>query len=273
MPSSELQTMSGNGLPAIEVDRLGVHYSLRLTRLRTIRRNFLSFFRRGKSSRFWALRNFSLAVRPGEVVAVIGPNGAGKTTLLQTLAGIIKPSEGTVTVRGAVSAFLGAGAVFDPSISGRDNIALFAAYLGVDAADLRERTEAIIRFADIGDFIDAPMKTYSQGMRARLGFSIVSLTEPDVLLLDEVVSTGDEEYRTRSKERLLQMIEANRAIVLVTHDMLWVTEFCTRAVILERGAVAADGAPAEVVKLYQERAATLSASHESWRPRGRMGRR
>jgi len=255
---------AGHGPLAIEVHDLGVQYSLRLTKRRTLRRNFSSFLRR-RASLFWAIRGLSLAVRPGEVVAVIGPNGAGKTTLLQTLAGILLPSEGTVTVRGKVGALLGPAA-FDLELSGRDNIALFAAFLGVDRRLLHARTDEIIRFADVGDFIDARMRTYSQGMRARLGFSVASVTDPDILLLDEVVSTGDHEYRTRSRARIREMITAARTIVLVTHDMQWVDEFCTRAVVVERGSIVADGAPAEVVKHYQERAEQTPAARE---PRGR----
>ena len=256
--------------PAIEIEQLGVRYLLRLTRRRRIRKDFASIFLRRKSA-FWALRNLSLSVPPGEVVAVIGPNGAGKTTLLQVLAGIIKPSEGRVTVRGSVSALLGAQAAFDMHASGRDNIALFAAFLGATARELQERIDAIIAFAGIGDFIDAPMKTYSQGMRARLGFSVASVMEPDVLLLDEIVSTGDHEYRQRSKARIHQMIQGARAIVMVTHDMQWVAEFCSRVIVLERGTIVADGDPAEVVPRYQERAAT--APDEMRRARGRIERR
>ncbi|HEV8438215.1 MAG TPA: ABC transporter ATP-binding protein [Methylomirabilota bacterium] len=242
---------------AIEVDGLGIQYSLRLTRKTTIRRSFASLLgRRGGPRRFWALRGLSLTVRPGEVLAVVGPNGAGKTTLLQTLAGIIQPTEGTVTVRGRVAGLLGPGGL-DMELSGRENIALFGAFLGVDAEEMRQRADAIVAFADIGEFIDAPVKTYSQGMRARLGFSIASTLEPDILLLDEIVSTGDQEYRSRSKVRLREMIRAARAIVLVTHDMQWVLEFGTRAVIIDRGTLVAEGTPEHAVKLYHERAARI----------------
>ena len=245
---------------AIEVERLGVQYSLRLTRKATIRRSFVSLLRRRTGPRrFWALRGLSLSVRPGEVLAVMGPNGAGKTTLLQALAGIIQPTEGTVTVRGSVTGLLGPGG-FDPELSGRENIDLCGAFLGVGAAEIRARTDAIIEFADIGDFIDAPVRMYSQGMRARLGFSIASIVEPDVLLLDEIVSTGDEEYRARSKARLRQMVRAARAIVVVTHDMQWLTEFCSRAVLIEHGMLVADGAPADVVTLYRERVTAAESS-------------
>jgi ABC-type polysaccharide/polyol phosphate transport system ATPase subunit len=277
VPATGRPEPAGDGPPVIEVDRLGVQYSLRLTRRRSLRRTLRMILRR-RSATFWALRDFSLVVGPGEVLAVIGPNGAGKTTLLRTLAGIIKPSEGSVTVRGTVGAFLGSGGAFDPELSGRFNIALFAAFLGTDPRELRERTEAIIRFAGIGDYIDAPMRTYSSGMRARLGFSVASVMEPDVLLLDEVVSAGDYEYRTRSKARVQDLLQVSRAIVLVTHDLLWVSDFCTRAVVIEHGAIVDDGKPAEVVERYKERATKASTTehedgHGDERPWARPGRR
>src|SRR5262249_42122427 len=175
----------GRGPLAIEVRDLGVQYSLRLTRQRSFRRNLLASFLRRRRSTFWALRHRSLAVPPGEVLAVIGPNGAGKTPLLQTLAGILKPSEGSVIVRGSIGTFLGSGGAFDSELSGRHNIGLFAAFLGTDPRELRERMDAIIRFADIGEHIDAPMRTYSKGMRARLGFSVASDMEPEILLLHD----------------------------------------------------------------------------------------
>jgi len=242
------------GWHAIETDGLGVEYSLRLTRRTTIRHSFTRMFHRHEGDRtFWALRRCSIRIRPGEVVAVIGSNGAGKTTLLQVLGGIIRPTEGTVTVRGAVTSLLGAGAGFDTDLTGRENIALCGAFLGVEERELRARTEAIVAFADIGEFIDAPVRTYSLGMRARLGFSIAAVVDPDVLLLDEAVSTGDQEYRARARTQIARMVRTARAIVLVTHDLQWVTEFCTRAIILDRGTVIADGPPTETVALYQDR--------------------
>jgi ABC-type polysaccharide/polyol phosphate transport system ATPase subunit len=257
---------------AIEVADLGVQYSLRLTRQRSFRQSAGAFFRRRKST-FWALRHLHLTVPRGQVLAVIGPNGAGKTTLLQALAGILKPSEGNVTVRGTVGTFLGSGGAFDFELSGRHNIGLFAAFLGTDPRELRRRMESIIRFADVGEHIDAPLRTYSKGMRARLGFSVASVMEPDILLLDEAVSAGDYEYRTRSKARVRELARESRAIVLVTHDLEWVIDFCTRAIILERGGVMADGEPADVVKRYKERAMQARAAGDRRYPWVRAGRR
>lgn len=249
---------------AIDVERLGVQYNLRFTRRTTVHGTFKNLLRRQNGpTRFWALQDVSFRVRHGESVAVIGPNGAGKSTLLQVLAGIIQPSAGRVDVRGSVSSLLTLGAGFDQDLTGRDNILLAGAFLGFDHRQMLARLPEIISFADLGDFIDAPLKTYSQGMRARLGFAIATAVEPDVLLLDEVLATGDAAFREKSKARIVELLRAARAIVLVTHDMHWVTEFCTRAILLERGHVVADGDPATVAALYEERSARARAEREA----------
>ncbi len=220
---------------AIDVHDLGVQYILRFTKKTTLNRSFINLFRREPADAFWALRDVTFQVVHGESLAVIGPNGAGKSTLLQVLAGIITPSEGVVDVDGRVSSLLTLGAGFDQDLSGRDNIRLAGAFMGLDPATMRRITPGIVEFADIGPFIDAPIKTYSSGMRARLGFAIATAVDPDILLLDEVLATGDETFRAKSKQRVLELVRGAKGIVLVTHDMNWVTEFCNRAILLETG--------------------------------------
>lgn len=245
-------TLNGN-TPAIEVTDLGVRYSLRLTKKTTVHRSFVNLMRRSDGpNHFWALRNVGFRVTHGESLAVIGPNGAGKSTLLQVLAGIIEPSEGEVAVRGQISSLLTLGAGFDQELSGRDNILLAGAFLGIPHREMMERLPGIIEFADLGQFIDATIKTYSSGMRARLGFAIATAVDPDVLLLDEVLSTGDQVFRAKSRGRIIELMASAKAIVMVTHDMNWVTEFCNRAILLEKGRVVAEGEPAEIVQLHQE---------------------
>jgi ABC-type polysaccharide/polyol phosphate transport system ATPase subunit len=240
-------------LPAIEVRGLGVRYSLRLTRKNTLRSSLAQFVRRDRGGHFWALREVSFSVVHGESLAVIGPNGAGKSTLLQSLAGIIQPTEGEIGIRGRLSSLLTLGAGFDQELSGRENILLAGAFLGIDDGEIQRRMEDIIAFADIGQFIDAAIKTYSSGMRARLGFAIATSVDPDILLLDEVLATGDQVFRAKSKERVLELAKGAKAIVLVTHDMHWVTEFCNRAILIERGHVIAEGQPEEIVRLHEAR--------------------
>lgn len=244
---------------AIDALDLGVRYSLRFTKKTTLRQSLGQIFTREETEPFWALRNVSFQLVRGESLAVIGPNGAGKSTLLQVLAGIILPSEGSVEVSGHVSSLLTLGAGFDQELSGRENILLAGAFMGLDDAVVRELLPSIVEYADLGRFIDTPIKTYSSGMRARLGFAIATSVDPDILLLDEVLATGDAEFRTKSKARVIELVEAAKGIVLVTHDMVWVQEYCNRAILLEQGRVVVEGDPAEVVATHVERSAARKA--------------
>ena len=247
--------MSG-ARPAILVQGLGVRYNLTLTRRTTLKSTLTRLGRRSPTPgarHFWALKDLDLAVEHGEVVGLIGPNGAGKSTLLLALAGILEPSTGSIVVDGRVSTLLTLGAGFDAELTGIDNIRLSGAFLGIDGKQLEALTPGIIDFADIGDFIDAPVKTYSLGMKARLGFSIATSITPDILLLDEVLGTGDQEFRAKSQFRIRELISRARVVVLVTHDLSYVTEFCSRAIRLEKGRIIHDGDPAETVDLYRRR--------------------
>jgi ABC-type polysaccharide/polyol phosphate transport system ATPase subunit len=238
---------------AISVEDLGVQYNLRFNRKITLRQSFANVVLRKPPDRFWALRNVTVQLSHGESLAVIGPNGAGKSTLLQVLAGIMRPSEGSVDVRGQVSGLLGLGVGFDVELSGIENILLGGAFLGLETRRVEELLPSIVEFADIGQFIEAPLKTYSAGMRARLGFAIATAVDPDILLLDEVLATGDANFRAKSKTRVIEIVKAAKAVVLVTHDMEWVTEYCNRALLLEKGRVIMEGPPDEVVALHLQR--------------------
>ena len=152
---------------------------------------------------------------------------------------------------GDVSGLLTLGAGFDKELTGRDNILLGGAFLGLDDAVTHELLPSIIEYAELGEFIDAPLRTYSSGMRARLGFAIATSVEPDILLLDEVLATGDANFREKSKARVIQIVSAAKAVVLVTHDMNWVTEYCNRAILIERGELILEGEPADVVELHR----------------------
>jgi ABC-type polysaccharide/polyol phosphate transport system ATPase subunit len=237
---------------AIAAEDLGVRYDLRFNRKKTVQRTLAQMLSREPIEQFWALRHVHMRVQHGESVAVIGPNGAGKSTLLQVLAGIIRPSEGVVDVRGHVSGLLTLGVGFDQELTGRENILLGGAFLGLDDAVARELLPAIVEYAELGDFIDAPLKTYSAGMRARLGFAIATAVDPDILLLDEVLATGDASFRAKSKARVLELVRAAKAVVLVTHDMTWVREYCNRALLIEKGHVVLEGEPEAVVAAHRE---------------------
>ena len=202
-----------------------------------------------------ALCDLSFEIAPGEMVGVVGANGSGKSTLLKLLAGIVRPTSGSVTVRGRLAALLELGAGFHPEISGRDNIEINGLLLGLSRRQIAERFDAIVRFAQLEEFLDAPLKTYSSGMAVRLGFSIAAHSDPEVLLVDEVLAVGDEAFSHRCLEKFAEFERAGKTIVVVSHDLALVAERCRRAIWLDGGRLTADGPARETVALYRERVA------------------
>jgi len=236
---------------------ISVRYDLRLRRRQTLRDALDDLFHgRRQQTVIWALRGVDVVLRPGEALGVIGRNGAGKSTLMLVLAGILQPDEGWLEIRGRVSALLALGAGFDPELSGRENILLGLAFMGIDGRAAEALTPGIIEFADLGAFIDAPARTYSTGMRARLGFAVATAVESEILVIDEVLSTGDVAFRAKSRERIDELVAGAHAAVIVTHDLQYVIDACSRALWLDGGKVAAEGDPRAVVEAY--RAATAA---------------
>src|SRR5262245_10413588 len=189
------------------------------------------------------------------MVGIVGPNGSGKSTLLKLLAGIVQPTSGRVSIEGRLAALLELGAGFHPEISGRENIEINGLLLGLSRRQIAERFDAIVAFAELEEFLDAPLKTYSSGMAVRLGFSIAAHSDPDVLLVDEVLAVGDEAFSHRCLEKFAEFERAGKTIVVVSHDLSLVAQRCRRAVWLEKGRVAADGPAVETVALYREQVA------------------
>jgi len=237
----------------ILLQQMGVRYELRLTKKRSLRRSLVSSSRTDAQGNFWALREINLRVELGESVAVIGPNGAGKSTLLKTLAGIITPDEGLAEVRGTIATLLQLSAGFEDELDAVENILLVGELLGIPAPRMRKKIPAILDFADIGNFADAELRTYSSGMRARLGFSVATSVDPDVLLLDEVLSTGDESFKKKSSARIKEMARHAQAIIYVTHDLESAQALCTRAIELRDGRIVADGPSEQVISAYAQR--------------------
>jgi ABC-type polysaccharide/polyol phosphate transport system ATPase subunit len=238
---------------AIAADGLGVRYDLRQTRGRTLRRSLAAAVgaRPGaEQGHFWALRDVSFAIGRGEVLGVIGKNGSGKSTLLEVIAEIISPDEGSVQTSGRRPTLLTIGAGFERELTGRENIRLNAAYLGFSRKEIDRLVEPIGDFSELGQFLDQPLKTYSTGMRARLGFSIAAHTDPDILLLDEVLSVGDADFQEKSRHRLTEIMERARAIVLVSHQAGFMDELCSKVLWLEKGRVQAFGDPESVIAEY-----------------------
>jgi ABC-type polysaccharide/polyol phosphate transport system ATPase subunit len=203
-----------------------------------------------KRDHVWALKDVNLRVQAGESVGLIGANGAGKTTLLKLLAGISRPTRGQVRARGRVAALLNVGAGFHPELSGRQNVDLNGVILGLSRREVRERYDAIVEFAGLEAFMDTPVKHYSAGMYARLAFSVAAHVDPDVLLVDEVLSVGDAAFQDASLRRMLAFREAGAAVIFVSHNMAAVELMCQRAVWLERGEVRATGPTPAVVHAY-----------------------
>ncbi|MEO8190419.1 MAG: ABC transporter ATP-binding protein [Acidobacteriota bacterium] len=199
-----------------------------------------------------ALTDVSFEVAPGETVGIIGSNGSGKSTLLKLLAGILRPTSGEVEVRGRLAALLELGAGFHPELSGRENVEIAGLLLGLSKGEIARRFDDIVRFAELEEFLDAPLRTYSSGMAVRLGFSIAAHSDPDVLLVDEVLAVGDEAFAHRSVEKFAEFEKAGKTILLVSHDLSLVGARCGRAIWLDGGRLVADGPAAETVARYRE---------------------
>ncbi|HSO21443.1 MAG TPA: ABC transporter ATP-binding protein, partial [Chondromyces sp.] len=210
-----------------------------------------------------ALDGVDFAVAPGEAVAIIGRNGSGKSTCLKLAGGILKPTEGTVEVEGRVTALIELGAGFHPEISGRENVLINGMLLGLTRAEVEAKMPEIVRFADIGDFVEQPVKTYSSGMYVRLGFAVAVAADPDILLIDEVLSVGDAAFTRRCLDRLARMRQRGVTMVLVSHDLELVTAFADRAVYLDRGRVAAEGPADAVCARYRSDAAGESVEPDA----------
>lgn len=208
--------------------------------------------KRLRSGEFWALDNVSLELRRGEALGLVGPNGSGKTTLLRAIAGLIKPDKGRIRVKGRIAPLLAAGVGFDPVLTGRENIYANMAILGLSKQEIDDRFEEVVAFAEIPEAIDAPVRSYSSGMRARLGFACAIYVEPDILLVDEVLAVGDIKFRSKCTHKLHRLRESGMSVLLVNHSSLAILSLCERAVFLGKGKVVAAGATDSVMAHYEE---------------------
>jgi lipopolysaccharide transport system ATP-binding protein len=222
--------------------------------------------------RFVALDGVSFDLQPGESLGIIGENGAGKSTLLRSLAGVLQPSSGSLELRGKVASILELGAAFHPELSGRQNVSLNAALLGLGPAEVAERMPRILEWSELGAFIDQPVKSYSTGMAMRLGFAIATEVDPDILIVDEALSVGDGYFQKKCVDRLLTLTAAGTSLLLCSHAMYYVTAFCQRALWLQNGRVAALGPAEQVVRQYEHhllrKTAERPAGVEPSQPRG-----
>lgn len=231
----------------------GVGKRFQLHEGRTLREFVPAFLRgRGMSEPFYALRDVTFSIRRGETVGIVGHNGSGKSTALKLIAGVMAPSEGEVWVAGRVSPLIELGAGFHPDLTGEENVHLNASILGISMRQSRERFGEIVTFAELWDFIDTPVKRYSSGMYARLGFSVAVHSDPDILLVDEVLSVGDAAFQEKCFAKMRDFQDQGVTIVLVSHGLDLVRKFCQRALLLDRGHLVAEGPPDAVAHRYEE---------------------
>jgi lipopolysaccharide transport system ATP-binding protein len=271
--------------PLLSVERLGKRYRLRhradpagYSTLRdTISGALAAPFRRGNGTRavatttddFWALRDVTFDVAAGDVVGIIGRNGAGKSTLLKILSRITEPTAGRVTLRGRVASLLEVGTGFHPELTGRENIFLNGAILGMTRQEIRRNFDSIVAFAEVERFLDTPVKRYSSGMYVRLAFAVAAHLEPDILVIDEVLAVGDAEFQKKSLGKMRDVGRGGRTVLFVSHNMAAVQALCSSALWLERGNVAASGATPAVINQYLQGATPVDSVSD--RPR-RLGR-
>ena len=201
---------------------------------------------------FWALRDINFQAEKGDIIGIIGKNGAGKTTLLRLIAGMLIPDKGEVRIEGKVSALMELGAGFSPEFTGIENIKLNAAIYGLSEDSLKQRMDSIIKFANLGKFIDAPIKYYSQGMYMRLAFALAIFVEPDILLIDDILAVGDEEAQQKCTKKIFELKQMRKTIVLVSHNMDVVSKLCNRIILLDKGRIIRENLTAKVIPFYLE---------------------
>lgn len=235
----------------ISVENVSKKFVLRRSKSSNLADAARGFFRRNMSENFWALRNVCFDVDQGEAVGVIGHNGAGKSTLLKLLTRIMKPNSGRIRTRGRVSALIEVGAGFHPEMTGRENVYLNGSILGMTRREIDSKFDDIVAFAELENFIDTPVKRYSSGMYARLGFSVAGHVNPDILLIDEVLSVGDESFQQKCQQRMSELKQSGVTLLFVSHNLAAVTALCDRALLINGGELSFDGPSAQAVNQYR----------------------
>ena len=241
-----------NGI-AVSITHVGLTYTTSIEKRPTLKKRLTSLGRGRKYTRVVkALNDVSLDVHYGTVLGVIGSNGAGKSSLMRVISGIVPPSQGRVEVYGSVSTLLALGVGFNPSLTGRANVYLGGLAAGMSRAQIDRQFDEIADFSELGDAIDVPMRTYSSGMFARLAFSVAATVKPDILIVDEALSTGDAKFKEKSLNRIKELRTDDRALILVSHAMATIADVCNEVVWLHKGAVMMRGEPTATIKAYQD---------------------
>lgn len=244
---------------AVKVENVTMEFNINKEKIDNLKEFVIKKLKRQVSkNNFIALDNVNFEINKGDRLAILGLNGAGKSTLLKTIVGVYKPTKGKVTVSGVIAPLLELGAGFDANYTGRENIFLYGSILGYSREYLEKKQEEIIAFSELGNFINVPVKNYSSGMRARLGFSIATAVDPDILILDEVLSVGDVNFRKKSLAKVQSMFDSGVTVLFVSHNIAQVKAICNKAILLEHGKVIAKGDVNDVVKVYEEKTSASS---------------
>ena len=242
------------GKYAIEVENVGMKFNMSSEKVDDFKDYVIKLIKRQLNYKeFWALKDISFKIKKGDRVGIVGLNGAGKSTLLKVISGVLKPTEGKVKISGSIAPLLELGAGFNKQYTGVENIYLYGAMLGHSKAFINEKFDEIVKFSELGEFIKVPVKNYSSGMKSRLGFAIATIVEPDILILDEVLSVGDAKFRKKSTKKIKSMIENNVTVLFVSHSIDQVLDLCNKAILLEKGHLVAYGTSEEIAELYQKK--------------------
>ncbi len=240
----------------IKIENVSMKFNLEIEKDFSMKQAFVDLFTKKKKKKknddFWALKNVSFTVDKGEVVGLIGSNGAGKSTLLKVVSGVMKPTSGKVTVQGVISPMIELGAGFDGNLTARENIYLNGAILGYSKKFLDSKFDEIVEFSELKDFLDVPVKNFSSGMTAKLAFSIATVVNPEILIVDEILSVGDLKFQEKSKKKMMEMIKGGTTVLYVSHSLDSIKDLCTKVVWLEHGKVVKIGDTNEVCDEYYD---------------------
>lgn len=238
----------------IKVDKVGMKFNLSEEKVDNLKEHVIKVLKgQLRYQEFWALKDVSFELNKGERLGILGLNGAGKSTLLKVIAGVLKATEGSVNVKGKIVPLLELGAGFDSQYTGAENIYLYGAVLGYSKEFIKEKYDEIVEFSELGKFINVPIKNYSSGMKARLGFSIATVVKPEILILDEVLSVGDAKFRKKSEKKIKSMFDEGVTVLFVSHSLEQVKRLCDKAILLEQGRIIANGTVNEVSDIYEEK--------------------
>ena len=236
----------------IEVKNVSMSFRISQDRIQSIKEYLVALIKgKLKYKDFWALRDVSFSVHPGEVLGIIGHNGAGKSTVLKVISGILKPTSGSVSVHGNIVPMLELGSGFDFDLTGRENIFLNGAILGYSRKFLNEKYDDIVAFSELGEFIEMPIRNYSSGMLMRLAFSIATVVNPEILIVDEILAVGDESFQRKSRQRMMELMSGGTTVLCVSHSLEQIREMCDRVLWLDHGQVKMIGEAQEVCDAYQ----------------------